>query len=174
MSDNKQKAILGELTAAYWMEMETVMSYVCNSVNVDGVRAQEVKRTLATDVQKELGHAQTLARRIREPSGIVPGSLAVSATQQLLQPPAEATDVLSVIKSMINAKEAAMSIQQDYQALRRRGLRNARPMHLASCRRRDALSGVQRLPGRVRALTLSHQKHSKGPSRLRGSSLCQS
>ena len=76
MSDNKKEEILGELTTAYWMEMETVMNYVCNSVNLDGVRAEEVKKALATDVQEELGHAQTLARRIRELGGTVPSSLA--------------------------------------------------------------------------------------------------
>ena len=108
MSDNKKEEILGELTTAYWMEMETVMNYVCNSVNLDGVRAEEVKKALATDVQEELGHAQTLARRIRELGGMVPGSLAFSATQQMLQPPAEATDVLSVIKGVIDAEDAAI------------------------------------------------------------------
>ena len=108
MSDNKKEEILGELTTAYWMEMETVMNYVCNSVNLDGVRAEEVKKALATDVQEELGHAQTLARRIRELGGTVPGSLAFSASQQMLQPPAEATDVLSVIKGVIDAEDAAI------------------------------------------------------------------
>ena len=66
MTDLKKDEIQRELTTAYWMEMETVMNYVCNSVNLDGVRAEEVKKALATDVQEELGHAQTLARRIRE------------------------------------------------------------------------------------------------------------
>ena len=50
MSDNKKEEILGELTTAYWMEMETVMNCVCNSVNLDGVRVEEVKKALATGV----------------------------------------------------------------------------------------------------------------------------
>jgi bacterioferritin len=108
MTDLKKDEIQRELTTAYWMEMETVMNYVCNSVNLDGVRAEEVKKALATDVQEELGHAQTLARRIRELGGTVPGSLAFSATQRMLQPPAEATDVLSVIKGVIDAEDAAI------------------------------------------------------------------
>jgi len=108
MGNEKTEEILRELTHAYWMEMETVMNYVCNSVNLDGVRAEEVKRALATDVQEELGHAQTLARRIRELGGTVPGSLEFAATQRMLQPPAEATDVLSVIKGVIEAEEAAI------------------------------------------------------------------
>ena len=36
------------LAKAYWMEIETVMSYIAASVNLDGVRAQEVKQSLAT------------------------------------------------------------------------------------------------------------------------------
>lgn len=108
MTDLKNDEIRRELTTAYWMEMETVMNYVCNSVNLDGVRAEEVKKALATDVQEELGHAQTLARRIRELGGTVPGSLAFSATQRMLQPPDEATDVLSVIKGVIDAEDAAI------------------------------------------------------------------
>jgi bacterioferritin len=108
MTDEKNEEILRELTNSYWMEMETVMNYVCNSVNLDGVRAEEVKKALATDVQEELGHAQTLARRIHELGGSVPGSLKFSATQRMLQPPAEATDVLSVIKGVIEAEEVAI------------------------------------------------------------------
>ena len=49
-----------------------------------------------------------MARRIREPGCAVPVSLAFSATQQMLQPPAEATDVLSVIKGVIDAEDAAI------------------------------------------------------------------
>ena len=40
------------LTEAYWMEMETVMSYIAASVNLDGVRAQEIKESLAEDVDR--------------------------------------------------------------------------------------------------------------------------
>jgi len=108
MTNKKKDEIQRELTTAYWMEMETVMNFVCNSVNLDGVRAEEVKKALAADVQEELGHAQTLARRIRELGGTVPGSLEFSATQRMLQPPAEATDVLSVIKGVIDTEEAAI------------------------------------------------------------------
>ena len=34
------------LKKAYWMEIETVMSYIANSVNPDGVRAQEIIESL--------------------------------------------------------------------------------------------------------------------------------
>jgi bacterioferritin len=49
---------------AYWMEIETVMSYIANSVNPDGVRAQEIVESLQRDIQEELGHAQQFAKRI--------------------------------------------------------------------------------------------------------------
>ena len=61
------------------MEIETVMNYITNSTNVDGVRAQEIKESLAEDVQEELGHAQQFADRIKELYGVVPGSRGASA-----------------------------------------------------------------------------------------------
>src|SRR5215212_2063882 len=39
----KREEIVELLKTAYFMELETVMSYVTNSVNPDGVRAQEFK-----------------------------------------------------------------------------------------------------------------------------------
>ncbi len=53
----KREEIIELLTRAYWMEIETVMSYIANSVNPDGIRAQEVVEALAEDIQEELGHA---------------------------------------------------------------------------------------------------------------------
>ena len=44
--------------SAYWMEIETVMSYIANSINPDGVRAQEIIESLEQDIQEELGHAR--------------------------------------------------------------------------------------------------------------------
>ena len=41
------------LTKAYWMEIETVMSYVTNSVNPDGVRASEIKASLAEETGRQ-------------------------------------------------------------------------------------------------------------------------
>ena len=45
-SDNGAK-IIEELKVSYWMEIETVMSYLANSINLDGVRAEEIKKALA-------------------------------------------------------------------------------------------------------------------------------
>ena len=104
----KRKEILALLTAAYWMEIETVMNYISASVNLDGVRAEEIKKSLAADVTAELGHAQQFARRIKNLSGITPGSYDFKATQKSLQPPGETTNVVHVIKGVIDAERGAI------------------------------------------------------------------
>jgi len=96
------------LTKAYWMEIETVMSYVANSINPDGVRAQEIRESLAEDIQEELGHAQQFGNRIKELYGVVPGSEAFSAEQSYLQPPERQTDIVHVIRGVIEAETGAI------------------------------------------------------------------
>jgi len=100
--------VIGLLTKAYWMEVETVMSYLSASVNLDGVRAQEVKQSLEEDVEEELGHARGFAQRIKELYGVVPGSEAFAAEQSFLQPPDEQTDVVHVIRGVIKAETGAI------------------------------------------------------------------
>jgi bacterioferritin len=104
----KREEIIELLTKAYWMEIETVMSYVANSTNPDGVRAQEIVESLQEDVQEELGHAQQFAARIKELYGVVPGSLDFTAEQSYLQPPDEQTDIVHVIKGVIEAETGAI------------------------------------------------------------------
>jgi len=104
----QREEIVQLLTKAYWMEIETVMSYIANSVNPDGVRAQEIKESLAEDVQEELGHAKQFAERIKELYGVVPGSGDFSAEQTYLQPPEEQIDVIHVIKGVIEAERGAI------------------------------------------------------------------
>jgi len=96
------------LTQAYWMEIETVTSYLAASVNLDGVRAQEIKRSLDEDIEEELGHARLFARRIKELYGVVPGSQAFVPEQDYLQPPEEQTDVVHVIRGVIKAETGAI------------------------------------------------------------------
>jgi len=100
--------IIEMLKKAYWMEIETVMSYIANSINPDGVRAQEIVESLQGDIQEELGHAQQFAARIKELYGVVPGSLEFSAEQTYLQPPAHQTDIVHVIKGVIEAETGAI------------------------------------------------------------------
>jgi bacterioferritin len=104
----KREEIIELLTRAYWMELETVMSYVANSTNPDGVRAQEIVEALEEDIQEELGHAQQFAQRIKELYGVVPGSLDFKAEQTYLQPPETQTDVVHVIKGVIEAETGAI------------------------------------------------------------------
>ncbi len=104
----KREEILELLKQAYWMEIETVMSYIANSVNPDGVRAQEIVEALRGDIQEELGHAQQFAARIKELYGVVPGSLEFGASQSYLQPPGAQTDIVHVIKGVIEAETGAI------------------------------------------------------------------
>jgi bacterioferritin len=104
----KRKEIVELLTRAYWMEIETVQSYIANSINLDGVRAEEIKKSLAADVAEELGHAQEFGRRIKELYGRVPGSFEFNPSQKSLQPPGDTTDVVSVIKGVIEAEQGAI------------------------------------------------------------------
>jgi bacterioferritin len=107
MKDDREQ-LIELLTRAYWMEMETVMSYIANSVNPDGVRAQEIIESLEEDVEEELGHARQFGSRIKELYGVVPGSLDFSAEQSYLQPPDEQTDIVHVIKGVIQAESGAI------------------------------------------------------------------
>jgi bacterioferritin len=104
----QREQIVELLTQAYWMEIETVMSYIANSVNPDGIRAQEIIESLNTDIQEELGHAQQFANRIKELYGTVPGSAAFTAQQSYLQPPERSTDIVHVIRGVIAAETGAI------------------------------------------------------------------
>jgi bacterioferritin len=107
MKDDREQ-LIELLTRAYWMEMETVMSYISNSINPDGVRAQEIIESLQEDVEEELGHARQFGARIKELYGVVPGSLDFSAEQSYLQPPDQQTDIVHVIKGVIEAETGAI------------------------------------------------------------------
>ena len=111
LSDDRRRErdeIVEMLKKAYWMEIETVMSYIAGSTNPDGVRAQEIIESLRTDIQEELGHAQQFAKRIKELYGVVPGSQDFSAEQSYLQPPEHQTDIVHVIKGVIEAETGAI------------------------------------------------------------------
>ena len=107
-NSDQRDEIVELLKKAYWMEIETVMSYIANSVNPDGVRAQEIIESLNEDIQEELGHAQQFANRIKELYGTVPGSLEFEAEQTFLQPPEQQTDIVHVIRGVIEAESGAI------------------------------------------------------------------
>ena len=103
-----RQEVLKLLTTAYWMELETVASYVANSINPDGIRAQEIKESLNEDIDEELGHAKKFGERIKTLYGTVPGSKDFPKEQSYLQPPADPTDVVAVIKGVIEAERGAI------------------------------------------------------------------
>jgi bacterioferritin len=107
MKEDRER-LIELLIKGYWMEMETVMSYIANSINPDGVRAQEIIESLEQDVEEELGHARQFGQRIKELYGVVPGSLDFQAEQSYLQPPDQQTDIVHVIRGVIEAETGAI------------------------------------------------------------------
>jgi len=96
------------LHKAYFMELETVISYITNSANPDGILAREIVESLQEDVQEELGHAQEFATRIKELYGVVPGSMDFTPEQSYLQPPDDQLDIKHVVKGVIEAETGAI------------------------------------------------------------------
>ena len=103
-NSERREHILGLLERAYWMEIESVMSYIAASTNLDGIRAQEIRESLEEDIQDEVGHAQRFAARIKELYGVVPGSEGFQAEQHSLQPPESSTDIVHVIRGVVEAE----------------------------------------------------------------------
>jgi bacterioferritin len=104
----QRRGIVDLLKTAYFMELETVMNYVTNSTNPDGIRAEQVKEALVPDIQEELMHAQQFAARIKELYGVVPGSMDFQAVQSSLAPPEDQIDIVHVIKGVIEAERGAI------------------------------------------------------------------
>jgi bacterioferritin len=84
------------------------MNYLAHSVNLDGVKADIVKKSLAADVNEELTHAQMLGKQIKELSGVTPGSKKFKAHQEELQPLEDTTDVVSIVYNVIQVEEEAI------------------------------------------------------------------
>jgi bacterioferritin len=100
--------IVAALHKAYAMELETVLNYLANSIHLDGVRADAIKKALTADIAGELAHATQLGHRLKQLGSSVPGSLALEMTQKSLQPPTETTDVVAVIRGVLAAEEDAI------------------------------------------------------------------
>ncbi|MDF2376440.1 MAG: ferritin-like domain-containing protein [Verrucomicrobiales bacterium] len=109
MTEEPNQEIIENLKIAYAMELETVQNYIAASVNLDGVRCEVIKRALAADIVEELTHAQTLANRIKTIGGTVPGSFDLKRSQESLQPLADTTDIVGVIKGVIDAENGAIA-----------------------------------------------------------------
>ncbi len=105
--------VIQVLHEAYFDELETVMNYLANSIVLDGVRAEEIKESLQADIQEELNHAQQLGERLKQLDEAPPGSMDFEASQASLQPPADTTDVVSVIDGVIEAEEDAIKTYRE-------------------------------------------------------------
>ncbi|GAB7012986.1 ferritin-like domain-containing protein [Halolamina salina] len=100
--------VIDLLRKAYGDEMETVMNYQTNAIVLDGVRAEEIKESLKTDIQEELAHAEQLGNRLKQLDARPPSSAEFVSRQDSLQPPEDSTDVLSVIRGVLDAEEDAI------------------------------------------------------------------
>jgi len=100
--------IVAALQKAYNMELETVMNYLANSIHLDGVRADAIKKALTADITGELTHATQIGHRLKQLGASVPGSIKLEMTQKSLQPPPDTTDVVAVIKGVLTAEEEAI------------------------------------------------------------------
>jgi bacterioferritin len=101
-----REQVIEMLQASYGMELETVTNYLAYSINLDGVRAEEIKKSLAADVTEEITHAQQLGHRIKQLGGLVPGSGGLKLGAQG-QPSTKTTDVVGCIRNVIKAEEDA-------------------------------------------------------------------
>jgi bacterioferritin len=100
--------VIDLLQKAYGDEMETVMNYQTNAIVLDGVRAEEIKQSLQQDIQEELTHAQQLGNRLKQLGSRPPSSAEFTARQDSLRPPEDSTDVLSVIRGVLDAEGDAI------------------------------------------------------------------
>ena len=101
--------LIDELTRAYWMELEAAINFISSSTNLVGAKADPIKQALAADVAEETQHAQDLARRIHIIGGTIPGSMQFSPVMKSLQPGDDPTDVLSVIRGVIETEGSAVA-----------------------------------------------------------------
>jgi bacterioferritin len=105
--------VISVLRDAYLEELETVMNYRTNSIVLDGVRAQEIKESLEEDILEELTHAELLGQRLKQLDARPPGSAEFTAQQESLQPPEDSTDVLAVIRGVLDAEADAISTYRE-------------------------------------------------------------
>ncbi|MEF8771982.1 ferritin-like domain-containing protein [Halodesulfurarchaeum sp.] len=105
MSESK---VIELLRKSYGDELETVMNYQTNAIILDGVRAEEIKESLQQDIQEELNHSQQLGNRLKQLGARPPSSANFTARQDSLQPPEDSTDVLSVIRGVLEAETDAI------------------------------------------------------------------
>lgn len=103
-----KSALVRELTAAYWHELESVTSHLTSSTNRDGIRAERIAGSIHQVIAADVKHAQQVAIRIRQLHGTPPGPDEFAARKLRLRPPAEPLDNDSALTSLIEAETAAI------------------------------------------------------------------
>jgi bacterioferritin len=109
--EDAHRDIIRLLTRAYWMEIETVTSYIAASVGHDGGRALAVRAALTEGVEEEVEHARALGRRIQElQHGDVPGAEPLDSDAEYPQSPpaARPTDVATMIEAIVATETSAI------------------------------------------------------------------
>ena len=103
-----RSAVVRELIAAYWHEIETVSNHAASSTNREGIHGGAISRSVRHAVASDLRHAQRVATRIRRLHATVPSPDEFAARQPPLRPPAEPLDNFSVLGRLIEAETAAI------------------------------------------------------------------
>lgn len=103
-----QLAIVALLTQAYWMEIETVRSYLAASIGRDGGRDQAVREALAEGVEEEVQHARTLGRRIQELQGVVRGAEGFADDGASPHPLGRHPDTRAMIEAVVATETSAI------------------------------------------------------------------
>jgi bacterioferritin len=104
-----RSALVRELTAAYWGELETMSDYVLSATNRDCIRTRLVAQCLRDAIACNLDHAQCLATRIKQLHGPVPGADDFSVRELRLAEPAEPHDNISLLIAVVGAETAAIA-----------------------------------------------------------------
>ena len=68
------------------------------------MRADFIKQALAAGIQSELTDATQLGNRIKQLGGSIPGSLQLKMSQRTMQPQEDTTDVVDVIRGVLQAE----------------------------------------------------------------------
>ncbi len=148
----KRAEIVELLTRAYWMEAETVLSYLANAANLDGIRAEEIAEALDADVEEELGHARKFAGRIKDLYGTPPGTFDMVHEQGSLQP-GDPTDVVERHPRRHRGRgRRDRALQPHHRGLRRRRLGDAGHGDRDPPRRGEPPAHLRALPQGVRLL----------------------
>ncbi|MGN6168013.1 MAG: ferritin-like domain-containing protein [Solirubrobacteraceae bacterium] len=101
-------ALVCELTAAYWHEIEMVRNYATSSTNRDGISAEQVADAVRDAITSALKHAQQAAIRIRQLHAAAPDPADFDGQRRRLRPPAAPLDNALLLTRMIQAETAAI------------------------------------------------------------------